>query len=158
MDANIFVQMALHGWNTQIGRATKFFDGKTDEQLFQQVAPGKNTLIYLLGHLVAVNDGMISLFGLGERLYASLDEPFLKNADTSISSRPDPVALRAAWKKSNEELTRYFNTLSAEEWFARHTAMTDDDHAREPTRNKMSVLLNRTNHVAYHLGQLVLAK
>jgi hypothetical protein len=30
--------------------------------------------------------------------------------------------------------------------------------AKEPTRNKLSVLLNRTSHVAYHLGQLILAK
>ena len=35
---------------------------------------------------------------------------------------------------------------------------TDEDFAKEPARNKLSVLLNRTNHLAYHLGQLRLLK
>jgi len=37
-------------------------------QLEQQVAPGKNRLIYLWGHLTAVNDGLLPLLGIGERL------------------------------------------------------------------------------------------
>jgi hypothetical protein len=36
--------------------------------------------------------------------------------------------------------------------------MTDEDFAKNPARNKLSVLLNRTSHVAYHLGQMLLAK
>lgn len=66
--------------------------------------------------------------------------------------------LRTAWKNAYEELNRLFASMSAEDWFRRHTAMTDDDFVKEPGRNKLSVLVNRTNHVAYHLGQLVLVK
>jgi len=36
--------------------------------------------------------------------------------------------------------------------------MTDEDLAKDPGRNKLSVLINRTNHMAYHIGQLVLYK
>jgi hypothetical protein len=28
--------------------------------------------------------------------------------------------------------------------------------AKEPHRNKLNLLMNRTNHLSYHLGQLVL--
>jgi hypothetical protein len=154
----VFIQMALKAWETQIGRATKFFDALSDESLWREIAPGKNRIIYLLGHLIAVNDSMISLFGLGERSYAHFDEPFLKNADNINSIYPTVSQLRNDWKASNEALAAHFARLSPQDWFGRHAAMTDEDLTKEPTRNKLSVLINRTNHVAYHLGQLVLVK
>jgi uncharacterized damage-inducible protein DinB len=158
MEPNLFVQIALNAWNTQISRTTNFFDAKSDEDLLNRIAPGKNSITYLLGHLIAVNDSMISLLGLGDRSYAHFDEIFIKNPYTSETGKHNAAALRIAWKKSNEELTAYFNKLSPEEWFARHTSMTDEDFAKDPSRNKLSVLLNRTSHVAYHLGQLILVK
>jgi uncharacterized damage-inducible protein DinB len=150
--------MALKAWNIQITNTTKFFDSIPDTSLAKEVAPGKNSLLYLLGHLVAVNEGMLTLFGLGERKYAHLDEPFVKMPDKSGLTIPDAAYLRAAWKQSNEEITASFNRMDAKDWFSKHSAMTDEDLAKEPGRNKLSVLISRTNHVAYHLGQLVLAK
>lgn len=154
----IFVQMALKAWTTQINQASKFIDGISDSGLLNEVAPGKNRIMYLLGHLIAVNDTMISLFGLGERSYVHLDEPFLKKPDKAVSNYPEVAQLRKDWKSANEALHDHFAKMSADDWFARHTAMTDDDFIKEPSRNKLSVLINRTNHLAYHLGQLVLAK
>lgn len=154
----IFVQMALNAWNTQMGRADKFFNAVSDEDLDKQVAPGKNSIKYLLGHLIAVNDGMITLYGLGNRSYAHLDEAFIKNPDRSNLEMPNAVELRDQWKKSNQELSDHFMRMPVDDWFSRHTAMTDDDFSKEPSRNKLSVLLNRTGHMAYHLGQLMLAK
>jgi hypothetical protein len=37
----------------------------------------------------------------------------------------------------------------------KHTAVSDADFAKEPHRNRLSVVLNRAGHVQYHLGQLV---
>jgi uncharacterized damage-inducible protein DinB len=155
---DLFVQMALGAWNTQISRADKYFGALSDEDFNKQVAPGKNSIKYLIGHLIAVNDGMISLYGLGNRSYAHFDEAFIKNPDRSNLQMPDAAELKEHWKKSNQELSGYFNNMSADDWFSRHTAMTDEDHIKEPGRNKLSVLLNRTSHIAYHLGQLMLAR
>ena len=154
----VFVQMALKAWNTHVNQANKFFDALPDDSLLKEVAPGKNRIVYLLGHLIAVNDTMISLFGLGERLYAHLDEAFVRNPDRSGLEIPEISTLKADWKRSNEVLTNYFKDIPAADWFKKHTAMTDEDLAREPTRNKLSVLINRTNHLSYHLGQLLLVK
>ncbi|HEY0769762.1 MAG TPA: DinB family protein, partial [Sphingobacteriaceae bacterium] len=109
-------------------------------------------------HLITVNEGMISLFSLGQRTYAHWDEAFIKNPDRKIENVASAGELRAAWKESNERLNALFSGMTAENWFGRHTSMTDEDLVKEPSRNKLSVLLNRTSHVAYHLGQLVLAK
>jgi uncharacterized damage-inducible protein DinB len=154
---DIAVQMCLKAWNIQISRTDKFFKSLSDEGLKKEIAPGKNTHVYLLGHLIAVNDTMISLFGMGERLYTEYDEPFVRNPDKSGFEFPDISTLRAEWQKSNNILNETFARMSAEEWFSKHTAMSDEDFAKEPGRNKLSVLVNRTNHVAYHLGQMALA-
>jgi len=57
----IFVKMAVDGWDGQVTATSKLFDQLTDEQLMEEVAPGKNRGIYLLGHLVSVHDKMLSL-------------------------------------------------------------------------------------------------
>jgi hypothetical protein len=35
--------------------------------------------------------------------------------------------------------------------------MTDEDYAKDPMRNRLSVLLSRTNHLSFHIGQIILA-
>jgi uncharacterized damage-inducible protein DinB len=154
----VFVQMALKAWNIQIERTNKLLNTLTDEQLAEDIVPGKNSSLYLIGHLIAANDSMIGLFGVGERQYAHFDEPFLKSPDKSGQTFPSAAELREQWKKSNEALSAYFADMTAEDWMSKHTAMTDEDFANEPGRNKLSVLLNRTNHVAYHLGQMIWKK
>ena len=152
----VFVQMAFKSWNIHVNNASKFLDALPDESFLREIAPGKNRVIYLVGHLIAVNDTMISLFGLGERLYAHLDEAFVSNPDRSGLPMPEISTLKADWTRSNEVLTNYFNQMPVADWFNKHSAMTDEDLVKEPGRNKLSVLINRTNHLAYHLGQLQL--
>jgi hypothetical protein len=152
----VFAQMALKAWHTQINETNKFIDSIPDETFFKQVAPGRNRVIYLVGHLIGVNDTMIKLYGLGERLYTHYDDVFVYNPDNKDASMPEPSALREEWKKSNEVLAAHFAKMSPADWFSKHTAMTDEDAVKDPGRNKLSVLINRTNHVANHLGQLLL--
>jgi hypothetical protein len=153
-----FIQMVLKQWNIHVNRLDKLFDGLSDEALLYEIVPGKNRVIYLLGHLVASNDSMVKLFGWGDRKYAYLDEAFLLNPDKSNLAMPEPAELRKIWKESNAELNARFAKMDADDWFSRHTAMSEEDFAKEPGRNKLSVVINRTNHMAYHHGQLVLMK
>jgi hypothetical protein len=158
MKPQIFIDMAMKAWDTQISRADKFFSSLDAAGLNKEIAPGKNRVVYLLGHLIAVNDNMIALFGKGERAFTSLDEAFVNNPDRAVADTPDGETLRENWRTSNQQLSALFSKMTPEEWFGRHTAMSEEDLVREPGRNKLSVLLNRTSHVAYHLGQLVLVK
>jgi len=150
--------MAINAWETYIKRADKLFNTLTDQELLLEVSPGKNRGIYLLGHLTAVNDGMISIFGLGERLYPQLDAAFVEKPDKSGLDMPSIGELRSYWVNLNIVLTKYFSELKPADWFQRHSLMTDEDLIKEPHRNKLSVLMNRTNHVAWHYGQLLLIK
>jgi hypothetical protein len=35
----------------------------------------------------------------------------------------------------------------------KHSAVSEEDFLREPHRNRFTVLLGRTAHIAYHVGQ-----
>jgi hypothetical protein len=148
--------MALATWNSTVAKAKSVFDGYTDEQLMQEIAPGKNRGIYLLGHLVAANDSMLTLMGGRERLHPELEQAFLRLPDRSVPDLTDVQTLRAYWDEVHAELGRYFASLSPDDWMTRHTAVSEKDFAKEPHRNKLNVLFSRTNHLSYHLGQVAL--
>src|SRR2546426_4794391 len=69
-----FVDSGLRGWKLNVERADKLFGALSPELLEQEVARGKNRLIYLWGHLAAVNDGLLPLLGIGERLHPEFDD------------------------------------------------------------------------------------
>lgn len=154
----LFVKMALDAWNVQVDRTTKLFDSLSDDQLNGEVAPGRNSGVYLLGHLTAVHDGIFPLLGLKERSYPQLEDIFVKNPDKSGIEKPETQRLREYWKDVNQTLLRHFHQLSVEDWLQKHAAVSDDDFEKEPHRNKLNVILNRTNHLANHLGQLIFLK
>lgn len=148
--------MVLSAWNTQNSSLEKLIASLTDEQLSKEIAPGKNTGIYLLGHLVAVSDGMLPLLGFGEKLYPELETIFLRNPDKSGLPKPSIADLKEALQSVNKKLAENIQSTPADEWFSRHTAVSAEDFAKEPHRNKLNIIINRTNHMANHIGQLLL--
>jgi hypothetical protein len=147
---------ALNAWNTNIERADKLFSGLTTEQLQIEIAPGKNRLIYLWGHLTAVHDAMLPLMGLGPRLHQELDVPFVSKPDKGVPGVPSAPEVKTSWDEVNSKLGEGFRKLSAADWLQKHAAVSDEDFAKDPLRNRFAILLSRTNHLAYHLGQAAL--
>jgi hypothetical protein len=154
----LFIKLALDAWNIQVKRADNLFDALSDEQLRNEVAPNRNRGIYLLGHLTAVHDRMLPLLGFEEQLYQQFDNVFLLNPDRSQIEMPSIKDVRNNWKEVNTRLAKNFNNLKPEEWFQKHNSVSDEDFVKEPHRNRLGVLINRTNHLAYHLGQLAFLK
>jgi DinB superfamily len=152
-----FASAAVKAFKLNLDRSTKFFSALTPEQFETRIAPGKNRLIYLYGHLIAVNDAMFPLLGIGERLHPELDEIFLKSPDGAASSVPPVADLTAAWNTINQKLLAAFDTLTPAQWLERHTSVSEEDFAKDPSRNRLAILLSRTSHLAYHMGQAVLA-
>jgi len=152
----LFVSVALKAWRSNIERADKIFGGLTANELLQEVAPGKNRLIYLWGHLTAVHDAMLPLLGLGKRLHPEFEPAFITNPDKTQASAPSTTDIWNAWKDVNTKLFEGFATLSSADWLDRHGAVSAEDFAKEPHRNRFAILLGRTNHLSHHLGQLAL--
>jgi hypothetical protein len=150
------VKMAMASWKNTVGRADKAFAALPEEQFQRQVAPGRNRFIYILGHLTAINDGMHSILGIGERLHPELDSMFISEPDQANTTLPSVPELMKDWAEVNSSLSEKLDRLTPPEWLQRHMAMSDEDYAKDPTRNRISVLLSRTNHLSYHLGQIIL--
>jgi hypothetical protein len=152
--SDLFARTAVASWKLNLDRLDKMFAACSDEELQQQIAPGKNRLFYLLGHMTAVHDRMFPLLGLGARIHEELDHDFLMNPDRTTPDRISAAALRQAWTKVNDTLTRAIEALPAEAWLEKHEAVSAEDFAKEPLRNRLAVLLSRTAHVQFHTGQI----
>lgn len=152
------VKMILDRWNASIKNFETLMTDLNDDALQKQIAPGKNRGIYILGHLIAVHDDMLRLLDMGEKLYPALYEPFLKSPDNAASEFPSVKELRGDLVKQNEVLNQKFASMKITDWFEKHTAVSAEDFATEPHRNKLNIILTRTTHLQYHLGQLVLLK
>lgn len=151
-----FVTAALNTWNSNLKAIDAFFAGRSDDQLNDEIAPGKNRLVYLMGHLAAVHDRMIPLLGLGERSHPELDALFLSAKDREVEI-PAIADIRKKWSEINGALSAAMMALPAGDWLNRHTAVSEEDFAKEPHRNRYSVLMSRTSHLWYHYGQMALA-
>jgi hypothetical protein len=150
------VALGLKVWKTQIERADKLFGTLSSDEVLREIAPGRNRLLYLWGHLTAVHDAMLPLLGLGERLHPEFDVTFVSNPDRSQVAIPSHEQVRRAWNAVNRELSKGFEKMSWSDWLQRHTAVSEEDFAKDASRNRFAILLSRTNHLSYHLGQAVL--
>ena len=149
-------QMIIESWNLTVKRVSDLFSKISEYEIMKEVAPNRNRGIYLLGHLTASHDSMLPLLGLSQSMFPELKFYFLISPD-NINKQPYSFAeLLEKWTAVNEELKKHFKNLSPEDWLLKHTAISDEDFAREPHRNRLNVVLSRTNHLSYHQGQLKL--
>ena len=153
MSEEAIISSTLNAWKSTIERADKLFSNLTDEQLQTEVAPGKNRLIYLWGHLTAVHDRMLPLLGVGERLHPEYDAPFLSNPDRSTPQLPSGSEIKKSWDEVNSTLFAGLASYSGTQWLQKHASVSEEDFSKDPSRNRFAILLSRMNHIAFHLGQ-----
>jgi hypothetical protein len=149
-----FASGIIKAWNAQAQGITAFFEKYSDADYLKPIAPDRNRPIYILGHLIAINDALLPLLGLGQKLFPELEAQFLSNPDDHTSTTPTLRELKQKWETQLGVLAKHFSSMQPHEWLHPHKAVSEADFANEPHRNKLSVLLSRTNHMGYHLGQL----
>ena len=58
----------------------------------------------------------------------------------------------------NAAIASAVEKFSVDDWLKKHTAVSDEDFSKNPTRNRLAAFLNRTNHASFHTGQIALTK
>lgn len=154
---DVLIAGAVSSWKSAIQRADKFFNGLEESNLYREIAPGRNRSIYLWGHLAAMHDRMLSLLGASPRVHPEFDAVFLTSPDTQ-AELPSVEILRDWWAEVCQKLDSAIDGFSASDWLDKHTAVSDEDFAKDPLRNRFSILISRTNHLSYHLGQTALVR
>ena len=153
---DLSIKIAVTNWQLQISAFNSVLAKLSDEQLLSEIAPTRNRGVYLLGHLAAVHDLMLPLLRFGEALYPKLHPVFIEAADKTIIELPPVNELKEHWNQVNDKLTANINNLPTDDWFSRHNSISEENFEKEPHRNRLNVLLSRTNHLSYHRGQLAL--
>ena len=146
------IDSALRNWRSNVDRAGKLFGNLSEEQLLREVAPGKNRLIYLWGHLTAFNDALIPLLGFGPRIHPELDLMFVSNPDRTVPAILLGEDFKIIWQETSQLLWTGFSKLSVADWLQKHGAVSEEDFLREPHRNRFTILLGRTAHIAITFG------
>jgi hypothetical protein len=149
---------ALETWKQIVQRITIKLSTLKDEEVERTVAPSRNRVIYLIGHLIVAHDRMFPLLRIGDRHYTNLDASFFDNADGVVAHSFDIAYLRGAWEEVNRVLTESISKLTPAEWLERHGSVTEEAFVQEPLRNRMAILLSRTNHASFHYGQIILPR
>jgi DinB superfamily len=152
------VKIVLDRWDASIKNLDALLNNLSDATLLREIVPGKNRGIYLIGHLIAVHDDMLRLLDMGEKQYPELFEPFIKTPDNVNTPMPSITDLRKMVNEQSVYLKQKFDKLSANDWYEKHTAVTTEEFNSEPQRNKLNIIVTRTSHLQYHLGQLQLLK
>ena len=158
MGNQLMTKMVLNSWHSTIKRADQLFESMSDEEINQEIIPDRNRGVYLLGHLAAVHDMMLPLLNLGELQFPELSSSFIRTPDDADNDKFTVEELRKYWKAANANLAKQLDNLSPEEWFEKHMSISEEDFAKEPHRNRLNVIIGRTNHLSHHLGQLIFLK
>src|ERR1700753_1912613 len=103
-DKELLIKMALDSWQGQLSAVNNLLGKLSDEQLENEIAPGRNRGVYLLGHLIAVHDLMLPLFRFEESIYPELQAAFVDSPDKTISTIPPINQLKDQWDEVNEKL------------------------------------------------------
>ena len=154
----LLIQGGLQAWKFNEDRIDKFLRALSEEELQHEIMPGRNRLIYLWGHIAAVNDALFPLLGLGPKMYPELAPMFLANPDRAVQEIYSGHEVGRAFDEVNRALWTAFTRWTTAEWLEKHTSVSDEDFVREPHRNRFTVVVSRNTHMAFHFGQAMLTK
>jgi hypothetical protein len=152
----LFIQMAITQWKISNEKINTVFETISSKQYASPIAPGANSAAWILAHLAGANDNLFPLLTLGDLRFPMING--MAKSNHSPHNEIEKDELKACWLSINSSLLHEFNRMQPEEWFDRHNSISPEDFIKEPHRNKLNVLLSRTNHQAHHAGQLALIK
>lgn len=152
------LDICLLQWSMYNTRIQKLFDSLDDTRFFQPIAEGSNSPSWILGHLAETDDALLELFGIRERLFPDLKKIYHHERGRNQSDHLQKEELVTRWKAISAELDKAFKSWSESDWLSRHSAVSEEDFAKEPHRNKLNVMLTRVAHKASHLGQVAMIK
>lgn len=145
-------------WTQYNKRMEKVITSTPDNLFNQPIISGGNSPSWILGHLVDTDDALIELLGVGTRLHPELGKIYHHERGKNQDSHLSKEELLKRWKEIIAKLDSAFASWDEKEWMSKHTAVSAEDFAKEPQRNKLNVMLTRVTHKASHLGQIAMLK
>lgn len=136
--------LIFHAWLLQNRKISDLVNRLSDDDLKKDVVSGRNSGLYLLGHLIATNDILMPLFEFGEKMYPEYEKIFLCTPDKCAQKFPPTEMVRLHWFTLNEKLRIRFGAMEQKEWIFESKGADE----------RLKIMLSVVNHQCYHLGQL----
>lgn len=155
MEQKNFVDTILTAWNRYLEQLGDLFNNLPDNGDLEN-SFNKNRLLYTIGHLTALNDETGVELGLRELLYPELVNDFLVETYRTSNSGQSIHNLLAYWRNVNCTLTSYISDMQLSDWFEDKAGLLNNELQGTPQGSKLNVILTKTHHLVYHLGQLAL--
>jgi hypothetical protein len=146
------ITQVINAWEAQNKAIADIFAKYDDDYYLNEVTPSRNRAIYLLGHLIGMNDFLLPMLDLGDKLYPELESIFVTSPDRAVAEIPNISTLRERWATLNQTLAGHFAKMDSANWLSRHTKVSAEDFEKDPLRNKLNVLIGRIGHMNYHLS------
>ncbi|KRD12096.1 hypothetical protein ASE21_21285 [Flavobacterium sp. Root901] len=142
-EGNMERSIIYQAWLLQNRKISDLVHKLSDEDLKKDVAFGRNSGLYLLGHLIASNDLLLPLFGFGEKMYPEYEKIFLCCPDKCAQNFPAVKEVKSHWFALNEYLNLKFASINEKHWIE-----------NDKSYYQLKTMLTIVNHQCYHLGQL----
>lgn len=107
----LFVATAIKSWTNVISRLEKLLFSLRADDLQLEVAPGRNRVYWIIGHLAAHHDQLLPMLSIGERLYPELDELFIDNPDRTFEDEFSRDKLRQILVEVNARITEGISSM-----------------------------------------------
>ena len=154
----LFSAVAIAAWKRVVVSVEKQVSSFSDDEVLMEVAPGRNRVYYIVGHLAAIHDRLLPMLGIGDRLHPELDDLFIEHPYRTFADRLSPTQVNRTLVEVNTAVTRGVEVMAPLDWLKKHAAVSEEDFIKDPTRNRIAVLESRTAHAMYHAGQIRLLK
>lgn len=143
-EGNMERSIIYQAWLLQNRKISDLVRKLNDEDLTKDVAFGRNSGLYLLGHLIASNDLLLPLFDFGEKMYPEYEKIFLCCPDKCAQNFPAVKEVKSHWFALNEHLNLKFASINKKQWIIES----------DKSYHQLKAMLTIVNHQCYHLGQL----
>jgi hypothetical protein len=153
----LIFNILLDQWDGKVKQLTTLFQQLGENSGTTEVYPGKNKVIYLLGHLTAASDAMLEALDISDRRHTQFDRIFFA-PQMPGTVYPEYSVLLNNWIGVNAVLTDAMKEFSPEHWLTKHAYVNAEDFDLQPNRNKFNILVTRIAHLNNHYGQLVLVR
>lgn len=148
-------QLIYEQWKIAVGWTTKTINKITDDQFLMEISPGKNTGIWVLGHLIHTEDKLSEYLGKGDIIFPFLMKYFASGTKPISADYYPPIPdLRELWEKVILKNDKIISQVYDKEWEEPHKLINNPDSL--PFETKGGCLYRWALHQMYHNWQLVM--
>ena len=143
----------MQQYELMVGWINETMKGLSDDDFKQELSPGKNHGVWLLGHMIVCDDDFSLYMGKGNLLYPEYAEIFGQGGKIQPAENyPSVAELRNCWTKVCEKNMKIYPELKDSEFDEPHALVKDPETDFFKTKGR--VIMAWQLHQMYHDGQL----